>query len=350
MRTVVVLLLAIALFVWFLSQANLGEVWRHIREARLGLLAAALACGGLSFWVRAVRWQHMLAPIGPTRFRTVFRSTVIGFAALGLLPARAGDVLRPYLVARQERLSATATFATIVMERVLDLLTVLVLLAVFVWGFPAAAALPSALLQPIKVSVALVVLVVVAAMLVMWALASHPERVGGLVFGAARILPPGIARRLASLAHTFSSGFAMARQPRALGVALLWSLPLWLVGAAQVWFATAAFGIDVPFVGTFLLMGLLVIGVAVPTPGSVGSFHEAYRIGVTAFFGASDEAAVAAGIVLHAIAFVPVVLVGVLFMAQDGLSISRLRALAGTAGEKEVSDTHEMPVLRPSGR
>ena len=60
---------------------------------------------------------------------------MIGFAALGVLPARAGDVLRPYLLARQERLSVTATMATIVIERVLDLVAVLLLLAVYVFGF-----------------------------------------------------------------------------------------------------------------------------------------------------------------------------------------------------------------------
>ena len=61
---------------------------------------------------------------------------------------------------------------------------------------------------------------------------------------------------------------------------------------------TRAFGIDMPFAGTFLLQALLVIGVAVPTPGGVGSYHEAYRFGVTTFFGAPNDAAVAAAIVL----------------------------------------------------
>ena len=65
-----------------------------------------------------------------------------------------------------------------------------------------------------------------------------------------------------------------------------------------------------PFTGTFLLQALLVIGVAVPTPGAVGSYHEAYRIGVTTFFGAAEDAAVAAAIVTHAISYIPVVLTG----------------------------------------
>jgi len=134
---------------------------------------------------------------------------------------------------------------------------------------------------------------------------------------------------------------------------MLWSFPLWLAIAAEAWAVTVAFGIDMPFAGTFLLQALLVIGVAVPTPGGVGSYHEAYRIGVTTFFGAPNDRAVAAAIVTHAISFVPVVLLGVIFMAQDGLSVSGLKDLAGAArqkDEKEGAHTDEVPVLRPSGR
>ena len=77
------------------------------------------------------------------------------------------------------------------------------------------------------------------------------------------------------------------------------------------------------------------IGVAVPTPGGVGSFHEAYRFGVTTFFGASQRSAPwPPRSSLHAISFVPVVLPGVVFMAQDGLSVGRLEELAGAAREQ----------------
>jgi hypothetical protein len=75
-------------------------------------------------------------------------------------------------------------------------------------------------------------------------------------------------------------------------------------------------------------MALLTVGVAVPTPGAVGGFHYAFRVGATAFFGAPAERAVGAAIVLHAIAFLPVTLLGLLFMVQDGLDLGRLRRLA----------------------
>jgi uncharacterized membrane protein YbhN (UPF0104 family) len=89
-----------------------------------------------------------------------------------------------------------------------------------------------------------------------------------------------------------------------------------------------------PYPGAFLIQSLLVVGVAVPTPGGVGSFHEAYRVGMTTFFGAPNASAVAAAIVLHALSFFPVVAVGLLFMAQDGLTIGRLRSLAASEPAK----------------
>ena len=151
--------------------------------------------------------------------------------------------------------------------------------------------------------------------------------------------PHGVAERLASVARTFSTGFAVAREPRALTMALLWSIPLWVAISAEAWLVTVAFGVAMPFTGTFLLQALLVIGVAVPTPGAVGSYHEAYRIGVTTFFGASNEAAVAAAIVTHAVSYFPVVIAGMVFMFQDGLNVRRLESLAETAREEEMPGT-----------
>jgi uncharacterized protein (TIRG00374 family) len=349
-RTAFVSLLAIALLAWFLRHANLADVWMQVRTARLDLLIVGLLLVAATYWARVCRWQQLLTPIGPTRFRNVFRATVIGFAALSLLPARAGDVLRPYLLARQERLSAPATFATIVLERVLDLFAVIALLAIFVWTFANSSTLPPRLLRPVVVSAAIASAVAVVLMIVMWVLASHPERVGRLVYAAARVLPHRIADRLAEFATTFSGGFAAARTPANLAMALVWSFPVWLTIAAQTWVVTRAFGIDMPFTGSFLLQSLLVIGVAVPTPGGVGSFHEAYRFGVTTFFHAANDRAVAAAILVHALSFIPVVLVGIIFMAQDGLSVHRLKELAGEARQQEMQQTDEVPILRTPGR
>src|SRR5262245_25027637 len=350
LRSAIVTLLTFGLLAWFLKNANVADVWRHVRQARGDLLVLAFGFVLATYWARAIRWQYLLAPIGPTRFRTVFRTTVLGFAALAVLPARVGDVIRPYLLARTEGLATSATFATIVMERVLDLITVLALLALYVWGFSGVGALPAAYLRPVEVSAAIAAVVAVVLLALMWVLATHPERIGALVGMAARVLPGRISHRIKEVVSVFSGGFAAAREPRAVVMAIVWPFVVWLAIAAEGWAVTIAFGIAMPFEGTFLLQALLVIGVAVPTPGGVGSYHAAYRWGVTTFFGAQNDQAVAGAIVTHAISFVPVVLLGLLFMAQDNLSVGRLKDLAGAAREKERSETDEVPVLRTSRR
>jgi uncharacterized protein (TIRG00374 family) len=349
-RTALVSLLAIALLAWFMRHANLTEVWTHVRTVRVDFLLIGLLFVSLTYVTRTIRWRYLLAPVGDTTFRSAFRTTIIGFAALGILPARAGDVLRPYLLARRDGLNMPATFATVVMERVLDLVAVLALMAVYVWGFSDATTLPPHLKRPIEAAAAIGGAGALLLLVLMWLFATHPERIGSLVYTFARVLPRKMADRLAQMATMFSAGFAAAREPRSLCLAILWSFPLWLVIAADAWIVSRAFGIMMPFTGSFLLSAILVIGVAVPTPGAVGSYHEAYRIAVTTFFHAPNDTAVAAAIVVHAISFIPVVLVGIVFMAQDGISVGRLQQLAGVARKKEMPHSDEVPILRSPGR
>jgi uncharacterized protein (TIRG00374 family) len=343
-------LLAIALLAWFLSHSNLGAVWDHLRTANVTMLIVGFGFVVLTYLTRTIRWQALLTPLGPVRFRTTFRTTIIGFAALGLLPARAGDLLRPYLLAKREGVPAPATFATVVLERVLDLVAVLALLAIFVWGFSDSSNMPEGFRRPIEASAAVAGVAAIVLLVVMWVLASHPERIGTLVRAAARVLPHALAEKLADVATAFSRGFAAAKRPMTLLLAVFWSFPLWIFIGGETWAVTRAFGIELPFTGSFLVQALLVIGVAVPTPGGVGSFHEAYRIAVTTFFHAQNDSAVAAAIVVHAISFLPVILLGILFMAHDGLSVGQLQELAGEARDKEMPHTNEVPLLRTPGR
>jgi len=325
---VLVTVLAVALFAWFLRDASLAGVWAEVRRARPDLLALGTLVMAVGFLLRVIRWQCLLRPVGATRLRTAFRALVMGYAASSLLPARAGDVLRPYVLARQEGLSATSTFATIVMERVLDLVVVLAMLATFVWSVAGNLTGSPAVMRSVQASGVTAAAAAVALMVVLVLVAHHPERISAFVFRLQRVLSPRLAGRVAEAATAFSAGLAVVRAPGPLAWAVVWSVAVWVVNAVQIWLITLAFGIQMPFAGTFLQQALLVVGVAVPTPGAVGSFHEAYRIGATAFFGASEQAAVGAAIVLHAVAFLPVTVLGVIFMVRDGLTMGRVRRLA----------------------
>jgi len=120
LKTAVVALAGVVLVVLFFRNANLSDVWAEVTRARIDLVVLAIVVTGLTYLFRAIRWQYLLAPIGHVGLGNALRTTVIGFAASAVLPARAGEVLRPWLLARKEGFSATAAFATIILERVLD--------------------------------------------------------------------------------------------------------------------------------------------------------------------------------------------------------------------------------------
>jgi uncharacterized membrane protein YbhN (UPF0104 family) len=107
--------------------------------------------------------------------------------------------------------------------------------------------------------------------------------------------------------------------------------------AAGIWLTSQAFHITFPYTGSFLVMTLLVVGVAMPTPGAIGGFHAAYQISVETFFAASPDQAVGAAILLHAISFVPVTALGLIFMAQDGLTFSGVRRIAQATQSPSVA-------------
>src|SRR5258707_7436688 len=132
LRAALVLVLTVGLLAFFLRGVDFGGVWEATRHADGRLLAVAIGVTMLTYALRAFRWQYLLAPIGPTRFSTAFQTTTIGFAASFLLPARPGEVLRPYLLARREHLPANAPVATIILDPVVRLVNVLLLFRVYV--------------------------------------------------------------------------------------------------------------------------------------------------------------------------------------------------------------------------
>ncbi|MCU1385019.1 MAG: hypothetical protein JWL71_3716 [Acidobacteria bacterium] len=337
-RTIVVLAAALTLIALFLYNVNLWGVLGAIRRARPEWLALSLATAFVSLAIRALRWKFLLEPLGQTSFANAFRATAVGFAASAVLPARAGEVIRPYFLARQApidqqgRMTATGAFATIILERLLDIVTVLGLLAsfVFVFGKDLASVNPTgfALLKWAGLTAAIVA---TTALAVLFVLAGDPERLGRAMARLAQILPSKLAGLVAAVAEKFARGLGAIRRPSRLLAALAWSLPLWLCIALGIWSMAMAFRFAIPFTGSFLMIALLTLGVAVPTPGAVGGFHEAFRVGATTFYGAPEEAAVGAAIVLHLFSIGPSLLLGLVFAAQEGLNLGTMRRLADQA-------------------
>lgn len=337
-RTIVVLAVALALVALFLSNVDLWGVLAAIAKARPEWLALSLATMFLNLAIRALRWKFLLEPLAATSFASAFRATTVGFAASAVLPARAGEVIRPYFLARQApkhqqgRMTATGAFATIILERLLDVVTVLILLAlfVFVFGRDLAGVNPTGF-AVVKWAGASAAAVSLSVLVVLFVLAGDPERLGRTMSRLEQVLPSKLAGMIAKIAEKFARGLGAIRRPGRLLAALAWSLPLWLCIALGIWAMAKAFSLAIPFTGSFLMIGLLTLGVAVPTPGAVGGFHEAFRVGATMFYGAPDTAAVGAAIVLHLFSIGPSLLLGLFFAAQEGLNFASMQRLADQA-------------------
>jgi uncharacterized protein (TIRG00374 family) len=324
-RTLFIGILTIGLLWLFVSSIDLREVGRHIRQARPTYIIAAVVVTMVTYGVRATRWRVLLTPIGRARYRTAFRTTVIGFAATFLLPGRVGEVLRPFLLARTEGLNATSTFATIIVERLLDMCTVLLLFDVAI----AASGLDVG--PEVRAAGIVAAVVSVAGLAALFVFAGHPERLGRWTMRLAGRLPARFAEKAGRFVQTFAEGLKILRSPGHLALAIAWSLPLWISIALGIWLTSRAFDLTFSFVGSFLVMGYLLVGVSLPTPGGAGGFHTLYLLALTRIFGADPDVAGAAAIVLHAVSFVPVTLLGLVFMWQDGLTFGNLKGLRAEA-------------------
>src|SRR5215211_3706015 len=214
LRTAAVALLGVILLALFLRNANLRDVWTEVTRARIELVLLAVGTTALTYVLRAVRWQYLLSPIGPVGLGNALRMTVIGFAASALLPARAGEVLRPWLLARKEGLSATAAFATIILERVLDTVMVLLFFGFFLLvADPDFARGDPVAFSRLKLGGRAAALVSVFALALMFFLAGHPGTLNSLQALFERVLPTRLAVAGTRFLRTFADGLAVVRQP-----------------------------------------------------------------------------------------------------------------------------------------
>jgi glycosyltransferase 2 family protein len=320
----------LALFLRGQNWAEIGHAFRNADPRCLaGLVAATIVC----YAVRAWRWGLLYRPLAPVPFRDLQSATYVGFMS-GLLVPRAGEVLRPYLIARRHPVSTSAGFATIIIERLIDLITVLSMFAAYLYLLPVPPQeRPGALLTlpVIKLDVgrgitgiAIVALLVFCIVFFFWA----KTAVAVADWVLARF-PAKIGTPLGKLLHSFSEGLAVVKAPPAL-LALMFgqSLLLWLSIAVGFYLNNLAFGIVLPPHSTFLLIAFLTVGVAVPTPGNVGGFHLAYLLAM-ACYNVPQELGAAAGISAHALTNALILIAGLVCLAREGLTLGKVAELAG---------------------
>jgi hypothetical protein len=321
------IVVTVALLWWVLHDVDWAAAAGHVRRANLPLLVATVAVATSTFVLRAVRWRLMLRDGNGAHlaFLPLWRAVAVGFMANNLLPARAGEFARAWVVGRAAPVRVSTALASIAVERMLDGLTILALLAVALVApsLPDDARVGGVGLHRIAATLAAVF---GGALLLSVLVVVRPEpwlaavrRLGGAV------LPTRFAETLAGIATGLVAGLAILRSPGRLFAVVAWSAALWLVNAASLWLCFGALHMDVPPESALLLQGLIAIGVAIPAaPGFFGVF-EAIAVVALGFYGVDKDHAVSYAVVYHITTFIPITLLGLHALAQLRVRLGDLR-------------------------
>lgn len=321
---------------WALSGVeSFADVWANIRRGNDWLLVAAVAVGTFGFVLRAMRWRVLLTPVSPrTGFRSRFAGVSIGFMANNVLPARVGEFARAYALSRLEPITASAAFGTLVVERFMDgvVLLLFLVLPIFTPGFPSdvLSAGTGALL--LRGAVALVALVLLALVI----MAVWPRLFVRVAHQVARFLPKSFAVPVLAGLDAFLNSLAILRDPKLLTLGFAWTVFFWTWHGLSFWLGMLAFGIDTGFVSAIFTEAVVGFGVAVPAaPGFFGTFHASANVALSEVYGVDPAQSLAFAFGYHFGGWIPITLIGLYYAWRLGFSL-------GDVGGAEERVEHEV--------
>jgi uncharacterized protein (TIRG00374 family) len=319
-RSTLLLVTGGAIGLLFLLLAMRQVDWRAVSGALGRISPAWLVAGALTAIVvhacMAARWFVLVGRTHGMSYADAFDFLAISALSGLVLPPRLSDVARAVVAGRYHATSSTNLFGTIVIERLLDV----VALVLFGAGVLALMDVPAPLLGALLVLLA----IALAAVVVLWIGEGGP--IGAAARWAIRVRGPGT--RLARIAEQFLAGTGVIRDRRIVPLAFLITIVGWAAAAAAAGLTVRAFGVPAPwFAGAFLIVLINLAGILPSPPSGVGVYHYAAMLGVSPWI-EDDSAAFAFALVSHATSVAVAMTIGTVGLARKGLSLRSIRRMA----------------------
>ena len=300
---------------------DLAALWQTLIGGNLWVLPPFLVVLVVFFASNAQRWAWMLRPFGRFPVRALMPSMMIGFAANNVLPLRVGELIRAYLLAKDAGLSRSGVLMNLALERLLDLIGILLIYAATLSMLPAA---PAAF----RTSAWLAAVAVVGLALALAAFVLAPRRIDALWRWVGTHLPAGLRERGSIYLAEFERGLAAMRAPATAALLIGYSIGRWLLAVLLAWLAIYAYAGAVSLPLAMVTIGITAFAVALPSaPGFVGPMQAAFMLALTPF-GIDQEAALAASVLFLLGHWIPVTAVGALYLASRHLSFWKVAAEA----------------------
>lgn len=302
--------LSAALLYLVFRNISFPELLAHLGRTHWGWLALAAASNLAMVGARGVRWGSFFHPAAPPAWPLV-SATAIGFMGNNLLPLRAGELLRAYLAARSARLSFWTAMATLAVERVLDALSILLILGAVVLLVPVP--------QWLKAGALALLALDLAAMGALVLLARDRGRL------AARIMRiPRLGAMLTRWLSLFSVGLQSLRPGPHLAPLLGWTALIWLLNVGAVWAALRSVSLALPASASLTVLAFTGIAVSLPSaPGYVGTL-QFFVVQALAIYAVTGAEAVSFSLLYHAAGFIPLTLLGWACLLAQGVSLGEV--------------------------
>jgi uncharacterized protein (TIRG00374 family) len=324
-------IISLSLFYAFRG-VKIAELGDALLAARYIYLVPAIALVLLSYLFRAMRWRYLIRSIKDVKTSRLFSPLMVGFMA-NMLPARAGEFVRAYLLSRKEQISFSASFATIFIERLFDLIIVLLMLVsvllfmpeVFISGDAAGG---DQLLDKVKifglVSFILCLFIFIFSVLLQFKKDLALRIIGFFV----RPFPQKWGEKISGLVSSFSEGLQIIRDRRGFFAAVSLSFIIWGLFIFTYYPLYLAFdiGSKLPVISSLVVLCLTVaifITVA-PTPGFLGSYHLGCVAALHGLFGIEKAVALSYGIVAWLVGMGTTVLIGAIFAIKENISVGEI--------------------------
>ena len=304
-----------AFFIWFaLRKMELDKVGYYLETADYRWIIPGVVIYFVAVLARTWRWHYLLRPLKSIPLVRLFPITCIGYFGNNVYPARAGEVIRAFVLRQTEGISVSASLATIIIERVFDGL-VMLLFVFFALPFVGAEHIPTVY----RVTVIVASIAFFGALAVFLWMAYQQERATRVYrFFSGRLVPQRYRAAADSFFERFMGGLYFLRSGRDVLMVFVTSIVIWLLETVKYWFVMHAFAFTVSFIGLMLMNGVVNLTTTLPSaPGYVGTFEVGAL--VLEALGIDYSLALGYTIVLHAALWFPITSLGAWYMWRLGV-------------------------------
>ncbi len=274
--------------------------------------------------LRALRWGYLLRPIKKIGFPNLFAGILIGFMANNVLPVRMGEIVRAYIIGRSERIRKSASFATVVVERLFDGFTVMgLLLAVLAFiNLPPG---NFTFKQGLRMGGYLSIAIYGTTFIILFIIKKKTRWFLKLTSFLIRPFSSRLTKNGISNILSFKEGLLSMESSKTMLITFLYSLFVWGVFAYAIYLMGRAFGLNLSISASVMVLLAVCLAMMIPsTPGYIGTYHASVAYALL-LYNVPLEKALSLSIVFHATNYIPVTLAGFLYLWRHHLTLKGIR-------------------------